>query len=142
MADKGQNEVLYVDFREDELAKDPGLIEALRASARGDLRLGWVCWSHTLLEHWQREGMGEVEERERKLRAVLANLGWEPCSVPVTDPLGAALAAKSFAEEAENGKRRLLLFPAFGNDRLVHANWLGKTISRFESAQGEGGGEA
>src|SRR3989338_4813215 len=67
LAAAGTNERLVVDFWERELETE-NLAEALsltRSLAAGNKpAIGWVCWSHSLLESWQRAGMGDSVDRE------------------------------------------------------------------------------
>lgn len=133
LAAKNAPEVLLVDFWERELNTE-NLAEAIalgnELGKSGAVAIQWICWSNTLVEAWQQEGMGESVEREQKLAAFFRLQGLEPIFVPVTDPLGALLAAKKMAKNPA----QVLVLPSFSNDKLVHANWYMKTVARFSAA--------
>lgn len=136
LAANNASETLLVDFWERELDAD-NLAEAL-ALGRGLARsksptLGWICWSHSVLEAWQQEGMGEAAAREERLANFFAAQGLGALFVPVTDPLGALVVARRLVT-ATLERPSVIVMPAFGNDKLVHANWLMKTIARYEAA--------
>lgn len=138
------NEVLFVDFWERDLANDD-LNEALSLHARllrsgMKVNLVWLGWSPTLLENWQQEGMSSAADAEERLYEQLNALGFEPWVVPVTDPLGALVGARRLANSlGVESRMPLLMVPAFGNDRLIQANWYLKTKARFGQALGDRG---
>lgn len=136
LAAKSAPEVLLVDFWERELDTE-NLAEALYLSRefanKGKISIQWVCWSHSLLESWQQEGMGEASAREERLSSYFRAQGMEPVFVPVTDPLGSLVAAKRMAGGEKLGAH-VVVMPSFGNDKLVHANWYMKTVARFGAA--------
>lgn len=140
------DEVVFVDFWEQELANDD-LCEALAlhcdlARSGRKLNIVWLCWSASLLENWQQEGASVAALKEDRLVELIYALGFEPILVPVTDPLGALIGARRLVQgvgaPASTARLPLLVLPAIGNDKLVRANWYMKTKARFSEAMGQG----
>ena len=128
----GQNRCVLVDFWEKSLLGD-SWVESFEQSRLLNKEfpgsLLWVCWSNSVLENWQQEELGLAKQRVEALDGTFQAFGMRPLFVPVTDPLGAFVAAREMRED-ESGTT-LLVLPSFGNDKLVNASWHMKTVSQY-----------
>lgn len=121
-----------VELREQELeSEDCRDALAVSRGLRGEPKIVWLLWSHSLVAGWQRGEGEEGAELIERLYARFAALKINPLFISATDPLGSVLAARSVLTSNEGVP--VVVFPAFGRDRLVRDHWAQKTLARFSA---------